>query len=637
MNTLKNRHLLDFLKFVDSDVPVAKTSRYVEPKSRSPSPVAKSSGDTYSLSIIETNKLRAKLGLKPLQVDPPVSKSAPPPKPSHQDEIEEGEEVDFDDETLMKIREEREKEGETFWKEKKDFIHAPAENLTEKRETEKLRERLALRKEKRRLETKLLESKGLADEDSDDDASAWVRKQKEAVEQKLLAEKRARELDELDNEFGVGELVESEFVKQKNRAYTERDLKGLKVMHGQERIHEGETVIMTLQDRAVLNEDDDVLVNPNMIDDEKFEKNVENRKLRPELNGYNVFDEIEFDSEGNLKGKSVLGKYDEEIGGQKAKGTFVIGEDTSEEARRARIREKMIRANKVLESIESSSLQIASDFYTPDEMTQFKKPKNRKKIRKVRKVLKADDLLQMDADTKPTPDGVINQRDLVSRKSRKKTEVSPVIKVENEPVDMEIDVEIDDLPPPQEIDVSDIKLEDEGDLDFQVALHKARLLKQKERMVKKPRGIDIDTLLQEGGERSAVAVPSSSSSIVLHATAEFCRTLGDIPRIEGADIYGDDEMDFEKEDKKSQVEERGTWNEVEIDETPVDITRPADAEESTILEQEPDVAVGIAGALKVAMNKGYLDKEDMKRGGPSKMRHLQVSEFTKKSLVDCIV
>lgn len=82
--------------------------------------------------------------------------------------------------------------------------------------------------------------------------------------------------------------------------------------------------------------------------------------------------------------------------------------------------------------------------------------------------------------------------------------------------------------------------------------------------------------------------------------------------------------DFEREDRRNQVEERGTWNEVEIDETPVDITRPADAEESTILEQEPDVATGIAGALKVAMNKGYLDKEQLKRGGPSKMRHLQV-------------
>ncbi len=94
----------------------------------------------------------------------------------------------------MRIRDEREKEGETFWKEKQDFVHAPAENITQKREAEKIREKLALRKEKRRLETRLLESKGLADSDSDDDASAWVRKQKEAVQQKLLAAKKVRKI-----------------------------------------------------------------------------------------------------------------------------------------------------------------------------------------------------------------------------------------------------------------------------------------------------------------------------------------------------------------------------------------------------------------------------------------------------------
>lgn len=110
-------------------------------------------------------------------------------------------------------------------------------------------------------------------------------------------------------------------------------------------------------------------------------QNIESRKLRPEYNGYNVFDEIEFDDDGNLKGKSVLGKYDEEIDGQRPKNSFVIGEQASEEAKRAKIREKMLRADKILESVESSSstLKLASDFYTEEEMVKFKKPK--KKVR----------------------------------------------------------------------------------------------------------------------------------------------------------------------------------------------------------------------------------------------------------------
>lgn len=81
-------------------------------------------------------------------------------------------------------------------------------------------------------------------------------------------------------------------------------------------------------------------------------------------------------------------------------------------------------------------------------------------------------------------------------------------------------------------------MEDEGDLDFQVALQKARLLKQKEKL-QKPRSLNIDELLRNEEEHTG---PSTSGSIVLHATAEFCRTLGDIPNLDGDDLYGDEEM-----------------------------------------------------------------------------------------------
>lgn len=87
-------------------------------------------------------------------------------------------------------------------------------------------------------------------------------------------------------------------------------------------------------------------------------------------------EEIEYDAEGNLKKKSLLEKYDEEISGPD-KQSFVIGQNLSEEARKAQIREKMKRADKILESVEGTSLKIASDFYTEDEMVAFKKPKKK--------------------------------------------------------------------------------------------------------------------------------------------------------------------------------------------------------------------------------------------------------------------
>lgn len=64
----------------------------------------------------------------------------------------------------------------------------------------------------------------------------------------------------------------------------------------------------------------------------------------------------------------------------------------------------------------------------------------------MKKVLRADDLLAIDAQTKPAPDGIINQRDLGSRKSKSKGVVAEE-DLKSEAMDMEIDLEIDDLPP----------------------------------------------------------------------------------------------------------------------------------------------------------------------------------------------
>jgi len=38
-------------------------------------------------------------------------------------------------------------------------------------------------------------------------------------------------LDQLDEEFGIGNLVKEEIHSVRNTAYTEKDLKGLKVEH----------------------------------------------------------------------------------------------------------------------------------------------------------------------------------------------------------------------------------------------------------------------------------------------------------------------------------------------------------------------------------------------------------------------
>jgi U4/U6.U5 tri-snRNP-associated protein 1 len=103
----------------------------------------------------------------------------------------------------------------------------------------------------------------------------------------------------MDAEFGLEELVKEELKKEKNQAYTTKDLKNLTVEHDivskmgitllpinlyfcclystftlllQDNFTEGRQVILTLKDKGVLDEEDDSLVNVNLLDEERYKK-----------------------------------------------------------------------------------------------------------------------------------------------------------------------------------------------------------------------------------------------------------------------------------------------------------------------------------------------------------------------------
>lgn len=286
-----------------------------KPAAKSSSPIPEN-GAGDSLSIEETNKLRAKLGLKPLQVNSNDGDSSTSKKKTNA----EGQQMHKDE-----------------WGE---FYHKPANNLSEKLQAEKLREKFRQNKEKRAMEKKLKSIKKLGESDSDDDVSKWVDSSREKEKMKADAQRRAKILEEMDNEFGVGELVQEETRRQKKKIYSETHLKGLKVDHDLDTFTEGKSVILTLKDKGVLDEDDgDTLMNVNMVDDERYRKNIENKRLNPNQYGYNVFDE-EVDEFGNPIDRGILGKYDEEIDGKKKKKTFTLGQNVEQEiAQKRRLQE----------------------------------------------------------------------------------------------------------------------------------------------------------------------------------------------------------------------------------------------------------------------------------------------------------
>uniref|UniRef100_W8BR87 U4/U6.U5 tri-snRNP-associated protein 1 n=2 Tax=Ceratitis capitata TaxID=7213 RepID=W8BR87_CERCA len=583
----------------ERDKAIEKTKERQPREKRSPSPIPEN-GAGDCLSIEETNKLRAKLGLKPLEVE------SGPSKPTTSAAAAEAKKVQPGEKDLSSYKDE--------WGE---FLHKPATNLKEKAEAEKMREKLKQRKEKRFLEEQLARIRTLGESDEEtDDVSKWVSKNRRVIDERKEAQKRAKMIEEMDAEFGVNDLVEKEKEASRRKAYNDKHLKGLRVEHDLNEFTEGKQIILTLKDKDVLDDEDDALINVNLVDDERYRKNVVNKKQNPLSYGYNVYEE-QYDKFGNPIQRGILEKYDEDLDGNKKKNEFVIGDNVEEQREHQRkvLEIKTKLAGKRLETLEDAKIALASDTYSEAELTKFKKPK--KKVKKIRKKLKVEDLIPMNDEPM--------EKHLGSRRGRHR---------EEEDMDTE--------------DIKEVKVEDE-DEDLERILSKARKLKQKENIIRKNLPIDVSNIKHEikdepvDGADGEGGIRGADGNIVLNATAEFCRTLGDIPTYGMAgnrDEDSNDMMDFEindgnderLNDRQNEPElNHGTWNSVNPDE----VMQPAEfedvgenLEEVAILDEEPDVSAGVANALRLALSKGYLEKEEHNRPSNSKMAHLQAKNYS---------
>ncbi|KAG8014672.1 U4/U6.U5 tri-snRNP-associated protein 1 [Nibea albiflora] len=486
-----------------------------------------------------------------------------------------------------------------------------------------MREKLAAMKEKRIQNQKLGKVKTLAEEDWLDDTKAWVERSRMLAKEKEMAEKRAKLLEEMDEEFGVSSLVEEEFAQTKKEAYTCQDLKGLKVQHKVDSFNEGQTVILTLQDKGVLEEEEDVLVNVGLVDKEKAEKNVELKKKKPDYKPYE--EEESVDDMLTFKPHSVLSKYDEEIDGEKKKsfrlntGGFADGERERElQAMRETLRNQA-------QSLEMPALAIASEYYTPQEMVGFKKTKRRvKKIRKKDKLSAADVLPD---DTRSTDFGSrtrgrgrhqaeeegegVKEEEEEQQESRLSHNI-PQMSDDIRMAEMDISDEEDFTPPEPAV-----LEEDEAEQELQKQLEKQRKLKQKQLL--KDSGEKVAEQLKELDKSNNDNDPERRNNIVFNATSEFCRTLGDIPTYGQSGNREDQEdiMDFEREEEKddagdsdSEMDENVGWSTVNLDE---EQKQPDFSTASaTILDEEPIVNSGLAAALLLCKNKGLLDTQMQK-------------------------
>uniref|UniRef100_A0A915EEI4 U4/U6.U5 tri-snRNP-associated protein 1 n=1 Tax=Ditylenchus dipsaci TaxID=166011 RepID=A0A915EEI4_9BILA len=303
---------------------------------------------------------------------------------------------------------------ELFTEDGVNIVHKKADNWSSKKESEKLKERLETHKQKRQIQNKVLKvQKGLADSDSEGDeaAAAWVEKSRVLEEQRKKAQQKAKMLDEMDEAFGIGGLIEEERKRISKPAARPKEgggsalTAGLIVGHSKQVFVDGKDTILILQDKGVLEDnDEEVLINPNLLENERHKRNIELKKKKGNYQPYE--DDEAVDEFGQPSKQKMLSKYDEGLDGdEKERETFRLdktgGYDIDKEAQEEETKRKLLMANRKFESLQSAKLSLAREFYTDEEMISFRRPtkKNPDKVRK-RKTLKASDLApEEDAET----------------------------------------------------------------------------------------------------------------------------------------------------------------------------------------------------------------------------------------------
>ena len=274
--------------------------------------------EEISLSIEETNKLRASLGLPLLKLEPEKDEAA---------------------ENYMKYQQDQSKK-------------AARKQLAEQ-----------IKKEKGQAErNKKLLGKGLAEQDEPDNAMDWVNRMKKQ------SSKRQKEIEEANQK-------EKELNEKVN--YSAAELKGIRVGHKLDDIaDEGDTVLV-LKDQHVTEgiiinlEQGDELLNVNLVDLENARKNIENRKGK----GYHGYDDDEFLTPGQRR--SILSHYDEE----KESESFTLGSGGQLNLKALEKKKELVAQNlkKATVSLDYEKNKEMSDYYTKEEVVSFRKPSKKKK------------------------------------------------------------------------------------------------------------------------------------------------------------------------------------------------------------------------------------------------------------------
>ncbi|KAJ5080151.1 squamous cell carcinoma antigen recognized by cytotoxic t lymphocytes [Anaeramoeba ignava] len=267
-----------------------------------------------SLSIEETDELRRKLGLKPL------NKSTTQQKPNAQQTLTEEE---------KKAKEQKEADLLEFKKAKEKYEKEQQSNQSKNQEKNKKKENKDRKKHKEKKPKKIIKleldkpliqqikekkKKRKKEEHSnlekrsrvhkknrnEEETLKWVQKNRELElerleEEKRKAEMQAKLLEEQDENYDSYNFSIENLNRQKNQVYSHEDLKGMMIGHGINNLINQEETILTLQDTNILDKNRNELNNSDvkLVSEEVLqrERDLKNMKLRNQKVAYDPYDE----------------------------------------------------------------------------------------------------------------------------------------------------------------------------------------------------------------------------------------------------------------------------------------------------------------------------------------------------------
>ncbi|KAK4573697.1 hypothetical protein RGQ29_031584 [Quercus rubra] len=450
---------------------------------------------------------------------------------------------------------------------------------------------------------------------------SWVSRSRKLEEKRNAEKKKALQLSTIFEEQDNVDQGDSE--DEEPSQGTARNLAGVKVLHGIDKVVEGGAVVLMLKDQNILadgdiNEEIDMLENVEL--GEQMQRDEAYKAAKKETG---IYDDKFNDDPGAEK--KILPQYDDPTADEglalDERGRF--SGEAEKKLQELRKRLEGTSTNNHFEDLNATG-KITSDYYTQEEMLQFKKPKKKKSLRKL-------DLDVLEAEALSSGLGV---GDLGSQNDARRQ----AIRVEQERAEAELRnnayqsayAKADEaskslrmeqtLPVKLEEDVNPVFADDSDDLYKSLERTRKLALKKQEEAASGPQEVALLATTAHSSQTTEDQNPTTGESkenrVVFTEMEEFVwgLQLDEARKPENEDVF----MREDEEPKASDEEikdKTGGWTEVK------DVSKdehPADEDKEEILPDETihEVAVGkgLTVALKLLKERGT-HKESIEWGG----------------------